>query len=493
MAKHRYALLAGLLLALMLFHTFRGAWISDFWEHAAVVRELATHPLSPRHPLLASDAPHAFYSPYALALAGVSRALGSDPVTVLAGAGIANLILLLLGLRWFVGVVFQGDRDAISFYFLLFLLVLWGREPWLWSGFLHLGALGHVLPYPSTLAAALMFGGLAAYARHLQTGRARWVAPLFPLLWICFLAHPTTALGMVVGLIAVFIGFARRPSARDVSLLLALCALPLLATGAWPYFDFLELLLQPALGHEFHDKSRLLYGDVFGRILPALAGVPILALRLRDDRRDTLAWLVLGLLAVYALGALTGSWGAGRVLGQLVLFLQLAIAVWVARLETRLSRRRFAALLGVLAIAVLWGGNVTWGWRQATERVGRAHRFHFLSEYVGQYDVVLTDLSTGLLVSTFGGKVVASPHPLYWIDDHDKRRRAVSRFFRGSTRLGARLRIIERYGAKFVLLDSRRIALTRCVTGDFTRLGDLVYEGDGMQLIALHPPEPADD
>jgi hypothetical protein len=88
---------------------------------------------------------------YALALAGVSQALGSDLVTVLAGAGIANLILLLLGLRWFVGAVFQGERDAISSYFLLF---LWGRKPWLWSGFLRFGALGHVLPYPSTLAAA---------------------------------------------------------------------------------------------------------------------------------------------------------------------------------------------------------------------------------------------------------------------------------------------------------------------------------------------------
>ena len=493
MLKHRYALLAGLLLALMLFHSFRGAWVSDFWEHAAVVRELATHPLSPRHPLLSSDAPHAFFSPYALALAGASRVLGSDPVTALAAAGIANLILLLLSLRWFVGAIFRGDRGVISFYFLLFLLVLWGREPWFWSGFLHFGTLGHVLPYPSTFAAALMFGGLAAYARHLQTGRARWVLPLFPLLWVCFLTHPTTALGSVVGLIAVFIGLAGRPTARGVSVLLALCALPLLATSAWPYFDFPSLLLDPTLGHEFHDKSRLLYTDVFGRIFPALAGVPIVALRLRDDRRDVLAWLVLGLLAVYALGALAGSWGAGRVLGQLVMFLQLAIALWVAQLEARLPRPRFAALLAALAAVALWSGNVAWGWRQATQSVGRAHRYQFLSEYVGQYDVVLTDLGTAWLVPTFGGKIVASPHPLYWIDDHEKRRRAVSRFFRAGTPLRARRRIIARYDAKFVLLDSRRVELTRSATEDLFQLGTLVYEGDGMQLIALHPLESLDD
>jgi hypothetical protein len=480
-----------LLLLLMLVHACRGAWVSDFWEHAAAVRELATHPVSPHHPLLLSDAPHAFFSPYALVLAGVSRLSETDPVTVLAAAGIANLLLLLLGLRWFAVVLFQREPDAISFYFLLFLLVLWGRDPWFWSGFLHFGALAHVLPYPSTLAAALMFGGLAAYARHLQTGRARWVLPLFPLLWFCFLAHPTTALGMLVGLLAIFVGFAGRPSVRSLSLLLALCALPLLATAAWPYFDFLELLFHPSLGHEFHDKSRLLYTDVLPKVFPALAGVPILAMRLRDDRRDALAWLALGLIGVYALGVLTGSWGAGRVMGQLVIFLQLAVAVWVAQLETRLPRLRFAALLVVLVGVVLWSENLTWGWRQATERSGRAHRYHFLSEYVGQYDVVLTDLNTGWLVPTFGGKIVASPHPLYWIEDHDKRRRAVSKFFRAATPLRARRRIAKKYDAKFILLDTRRVELTQHARDDFFRLGSLVYEGGGMQLIAIHPQEPS--
>jgi hypothetical protein len=180
-------------------------------------------------------------------------------------------------------------------------------------------------------------------------------------------------------------------------------------------------------------------------------------------------------------------------MGQLVMFLQLAIALWVVQLERRLPRLRFAALLAVLAAVVLWSGNAEWGWRQATERVGRAHRYHFLSEYVGQYDVVLTDLSTAWLVPAFGGKIVASRHPLYWIDDHEERRRAVSRFFGEATPLQARRRIIARYGAKFVLLDSRRVELTQRARDDLSHLGSLVYEGKGMQLIALHPPEHADD
>ncbi len=69
----------------------------------------------------------------------------------------------------------------------------------------------------------------------------------------------------------------------------------------------------------------------------------------------------------------------------------------------------------------------------------------------------------------------------------------MSRFFRAATPLRARRRIIARYGAKFVLLDSRRVELTQLARDDLFYLGTLVYEGDGMQLIALHPPEPAED
>ena len=94
-AGMRTPIVAGILLLLMTAIILQHPWFGDFWEHAAVVRELATHPLSPRHPLLSSDAPHAFFSPYALAVAGASRALGSDPVTTLAAAGIGNFGKLL--------------------------------------------------------------------------------------------------------------------------------------------------------------------------------------------------------------------------------------------------------------------------------------------------------------------------------------------------------------------------------------------------------------
>src|SRR5262245_17984754 len=66
-------------LGLCALYALRGYFSSDFWEHAAVVRELSVRPLAPRHPLLAVDAPHAYASPYHLAVGLAARVTGAAP------------------------------------------------------------------------------------------------------------------------------------------------------------------------------------------------------------------------------------------------------------------------------------------------------------------------------------------------------------------------------------------------------------------------------
>src|SRR5918911_3414862 len=73
--RHRYLLLSLALVALMTSQTLNQEWSTDFWEHSAVVRELATHLLHPRHPLLLVGSPHPYYSPYMLAVAALSQLL----------------------------------------------------------------------------------------------------------------------------------------------------------------------------------------------------------------------------------------------------------------------------------------------------------------------------------------------------------------------------------------------------------------------------------
>jgi hypothetical protein len=55
--KYRFFILCLILFCLMFFQTINGQWAGDFGEHSAVIRELATHPFSPKHPVLSLDAP----------------------------------------------------------------------------------------------------------------------------------------------------------------------------------------------------------------------------------------------------------------------------------------------------------------------------------------------------------------------------------------------------------------------------------------------------
>jgi hypothetical protein len=190
-ARDRVRLFA-VALAVLVFcalHAWRGFWVSDFWEHAAVVRELAVRPFSPRHPILAVDATHAFFSPYHLAIALAARATGATPISALAIAGLVNIVLLVFALRRFLVRLLPEGAHATP-YALVFIILLWGRDAWQWSGFLHFDFLGFVTPYPSTFAAAGMFLGLSLLLDALDHGRARSFGGIAILVAVCVITHP---------------------------------------------------------------------------------------------------------------------------------------------------------------------------------------------------------------------------------------------------------------------------------------------------------------
>ena len=81
-----------------------------------MVRELATHPTHPRHPLLLIDAPHAFASPYALLVAALCRLTGVSSVTGLTVASLVNLVMLLVALRVFVRRFALAHTEAVFYY-----------------------------------------------------------------------------------------------------------------------------------------------------------------------------------------------------------------------------------------------------------------------------------------------------------------------------------------------------------------------------------------
>ena len=486
-ARDRVRLFA-VALAVLVFcalHAWRGFWVSDFWEHAAVVRELAVRPFSPRHPILAVDATHAFFSPYHLAIALAARATGASPISALAIAGLVNIVLLVLALRRFL-VRLLPEGAAATPYALVFILLLWGRDAWWWSGFLHIDFLPFVVPYPSTFAAAGMFLGLSLLLDALDHGRVRAFGGIAILVAVCVIIHPPTAVVLFAGLAALFVARAHTRWLINGALLLGAVVAGVAATMAWPYFPVLNLLVAPP--REFHRYGAVFYQRVPAQIWPALLALPVLAWRLRRTRRDPLVLFVAFLGAIYALGAITGAYGLGRVIAYIVVFILIALACAVATWECRLPARR--AWL-VPAYALLVAGVFAAYHRGRLVGIVRAEAptwpvIEKILAPVAPADVVLTDSRTSYVVPALtGGHVIGWRHPIYWVPDQTERRQALERFFAAAE--DERRALIARYHVKWILLDRRQVALTPNEEGRLVALGSLVAQRESLVLLTMAP------
>ena len=467
MYRHRYWWLAAILFAAMLVQTVNQYWTGDFWEHAAVVRELARRPAAPRHPLFAVDAPHPHFTPFALVAAWLVRATGVSPTTALAILGVVNLICLIVAFYLFASTALS---PGAAFWGLLFTLVLWGVSPWRYSGFLHLGALGFVLPYPSIFATWLMLLMLYGLTRFREHGSPGWGALVVAGTPIVLLTHPITSIVLATGLVA----FSVRPALERPGRFVALGAAVALASAAaawlWPYFSWFRLI---ATGSQTYAAPNLaMYDSPLGRAWPALLGAPFIAQRLAADKLDGLGLFTLTLALLYAVGGVISNGPLGRVLPALVLGLHLALADGVASYEARLrathARRNLRYLYGAMAVVVVLGlANAAPTLLRTIPRPllprtlaadPRLEReidiYQPLASVVDENDVVMADLNVSRHVPAFGGRVVAFIDPEAFISDEDARREATFRFF-GDIRSDERQAIISRYGVTLVAIDKK--------------------------------------
>ncbi len=467
MYRQRYWWLSAVVFAAMLAQNLNQYWAGDFWEHAAVVRELVRHPWAPGHPLFGIGAPHPYFSPYALGVALIARLTRLPAVTALAVLGMANLIGLLVAFYLFVSALLSSRA---AFFGLLFTLLLWGFSPWRYSGFLHLSALGFVLPYPSIFAMWLMLFTLYALLRYREHGSVGWAAVIVVGAPIVLLTHPITGIMLAAGLIA----FSARLAVRQPRRFVGLGAAVLLASAAgvslWPYYPFFRLI---ATGSETYAVPNLaMYDGAFQRAWPALIGAPFVVRRLAADKLDGLGLFVLTLSILYALGGLISNGPLGRVLPALVLGLHLALADAVANFEDRLraipARAQLRYLYGAIALVAAIGlanaapallrvvpRPLLPGRLRADPRLERElDTYTLLASQVGGDDVVMADLNVGRHVPAFAGKVVAFIDPEAFVPDQESRRQAVFRFFDEAS-ADEREAIITRYGVKFVAVDAR--------------------------------------
>ena len=489
--KSRYSILCLLIFSVMALHTLNAQWVGDFWEHTAVVRELTTHLLHPRHPQLLLNVPHAFYSPYMLLVAFMARLFSLDAVTALSIMGLFNLILLLLGIKMFVSALVPEHQDTTAFYTLLLTLFLWGSDAWLFSGFFHIGNLGSVLPYPSTFATALSLIALGLYPSQIDSKRKTGLLAIFLISIIILITHPISYIFLAVGLVSQTVA-SKSFTKSSILWIGGLLGLSLLAAVFWPYFPVLDFFLNES--RIYHSSNFPMYQNVLERIWPDLIAIPLMLHEIKTNWRKPLLVMIIALTGIYLLGDITQNYSYGRVISFIVLLFQILIAKYLSRLEEWLHKKHPSNWLKQLAVpvgAVLLTGFLSFSPLKTTLDHAflvpsfAIQPYRFLSEFTGQYDVVLSDIQTSWYVPTFGGKVIAVDHPLAFVPDQDIRQSDLKRFFDGKATFREQQQIIKKYQADYLLFRKSDELDGQHLQELFIRDENVIYEDENFILISL--------
>jgi hypothetical protein len=473
-----------------------GHWIGDFWEHSAVVRELITHPLHPRHPLLLVDAPHAFANPYALIVALLCRMAGVSSVFGLSAASLFNLIMLFVALRVFARRFAPEAPEAVGFYLLLFMLLLWGQDPWEFSGFFHANAINHTLAYPSACAFWVSLLLLSLNARRIAARRPHLLVVLVPVAAFVLLVHPPVFLFVATGLVAMALDAPTR--GRELLVSIGVLAIAFVAALAWPYFPVWPLLTSGSAA--FNANNAAMYAQPLLRTFPALIGVPMLVESARRTGRWSVAAWATMLFGLYLFGFVTANYNYGRVIVFVVFLLQLEIARFVAQRETRpdprgaARSRLFVSAASLILCTLLSARSLLSAARDTLWAPRTDAGYGFLRRDVPQYDVMMADLRTGWVAASFGGKLVSAQHPLAFVSDSDQqaRRSDVKTFFDAATAQAERERILAKYGVSYVFAPRRSSADSTLVSESSLGALGTVSHADRRFLLVRRNSRPAD-
>ncbi len=459
-----YLLVSSLIVLGMLPYAYQNHWQGDFWEHSAVVRELATHPLHPKHPVMNVEVPHAFFSPYLLCVGVFSRISGMSPVHSLAAAGIFNLALLLWGFFLFFKSVTREIKSVYAAMGLLCLLLLWPGESWRFSGFFHFDVLYAVAPYPSTVAMALTFFSVAIFSHALRDEKYGLLAIAAVMTGATIITHPTTAIYIYIttGAITLDVSRLRKPS--PMLWAIAFVAVSILLAFAWPYYSVIGLF--QANDPQFHSESFTFYRDLWHYAWPMIVLTPfsvyVFSKRLRKNVFDPFSVTFLLSLVVYLLAFSAGQYGMGRIIAFLLLLMQLAVGMqsgqWLAN-KGWIEKAPVYLVIAAISVALAYHNapRVFQAMKKGIKGKQVTYKnYDIFKTHTEQYDTIMADLEAGWCIPTFGGKVIAEKHIAHWVTDHDKRRADIDAFYTGGTSANERQAILARYSVDYFIIGKNR-------------------------------------
>ncbi len=500
-SKNRYFLLFLFLLFKVAIQVTNGIWYGDFWEHTAVTQKLIESSETLSHPLFNIQAPHAFISPYHWIVALFTKHTNINVIDSLAIFGILNFCLFIFCLKFFIQSFEPKVPRFTNFYALLFILFLWGNEPWGFSGFFYFELLANVLPYPSTFAAAISLVGLGLGFQLIGAHSITKQLLLILISTLVLLSHPLTFIFLASGLLCqaltskqIFPAIAERLTV----FLFATCIAML-----WPYYSIFALLT--GAGDVYHPSNQSMYSDVLIKVWPVLVLSPLLCLVIKNKGTHPVFLHLLTLIAVYLLGWFTGKYSYGRDITFIVILIQILLASQFAHFEMQFSHSfpraiyTYRVSLGIILLCLASSWLYPTFTRSLTilnslisgRTVSNQHMYKnltFLPQYIDKGSVVLSDLDTSWLIPSFGGKVIGALHVQAFVPDDEQRRSDLIDFFADEASIAQRQSIIQKYKPNYFLID--RFAIKKWKTllnsvDSFSKTTQ-VYENDQYLLFKLN-------
>jgi hypothetical protein len=257
---------------------------------------------------------------------------------------------------------------------------------------------------------------------------------------------------------------------------------------AWPYYPVTSLAGSGMA--VFNSANLSMYHEVIPRVLPALAGVPFILYSARRRWREPLLVGLILMLGLYLLGFGMKVFAFGRLISFIVLMLHLALADGLARLERILaSQVRFTSgwLTILLAGLLLVPGKPLVA--PLVEAFQSPHPDYVdvkdIASSTQRSDVILADLHTSWIVPVFGGKVVATRHPLAFVPDQFQRRADVNKFFIEAISFVQRQEIIEKYSVDYLILNRVSGVSNEETVSSYTSSGQIVKKNKQYILVKL--------
>jgi len=486
--KSSYLILVIFLVIFETFHITKGHWQGDFFEHSAVVNELSKNLLHPNNPIIKSNTSHAFFSPYSILVASFSKVTDLNSINSLAYFAYFNLIFFLYSLYFFSKSIFKKNYGLIASLILLFTMFLWGESPFVWSGFYHIFVLHKVLAYPSTFAISITLLTLGLVSKN----HKKYFFTIIFCSTVVIISHPTTAIILFISIFTLVFSHSNYSIKRAVFQSIKLIFPSILLSLAWPYFNIVELFIGNKSAADFHDHSFLMYTDILKKNWPILLTIPCFIYSKKNAKVVFITLTIIFLTLVYITGYLFNFYGVSRVISGVMFFSHVLIAYTVTSFlaKSNLFKKRY--LLFVLSVFLLSIslnfmelGKVFMGIFKKKD-IEYYNKFSFLKSEVTPNDIILSDSKSNWIIPSYNGKVIASRHPLYWIDDYKERRTDVTSFFSKESSDSLRLITIQNYRPDYILINFSNIQIS-CSTHRWLKsLGETVYEENNLELLKLH-------